>query len=369
MAALLTSEAQNADKTVKYIAECREMGIEILPPDINESYRDFTVFEGKIRFGLTAVKNVGDAAIDGILQERDAGGKFKSLRDFCRRVDLRKVNKRVIESLIKCSAFDCSGARRSQMMTALEEVLEQSQKAQRKKEEAQFTMFLPGKDTPEEPYPDMDEFPEKQLIAFEKETIGFYISRHPLITYQEEIRRITLDDSSTLADHTNASEVKVCGLINSLKEITTKKGERMAFLTLEDMKGFVEVILFPEVFKSAVPLLGGEDPVLVRGVLDLSEDQVKIKATEILLVSAATPSSISTLHLRVPIGSLDPAQLTGLKEILVIHPGGAEVRLHLMDEKRRETVIALGEKYRVNPSAELQNHVHHLLESSSMSIE
>ena len=143
----------------------------------------------------------------------------------------------------------------------------------------------------------------------------------------------------------------------------------MAFLTLEDMKGFVEVILFPEVFKSAVPLLGGGDPVLVRGVLDLSEDQVKVKATEILLVSAATPSPISTLHLRVPIGSLDPAQLTGLKEILVIHPGGAEVRLHLMDERRRETVIALGEKYRVNPSAELQNHVQHLIESSSMSIE
>jgi len=369
MAALLTSEAQNADKIVKYIAECREMGIDILPPNINESYRNFTVVEGKIRFGLTAVKNVGDAAIDAILQEREGGDGFRSLRNFCRRVDLRKVNRRVIESLIKCGAFDFSGARRSQMMTGLDETLEEAQKAQRKKEEAQFTMFLPREGATEEEYPEIDEFPEKQLIAFEKETIGFYISRHPLLHYQEEINRLTQDDTSTLVDHPNGSEIKVCGLINGWKEITTKKGERMAFLTLEDMKGFVEVILFPEVFKSALPLLGGGDPVLVRGVLDLSEDRAKIKATELLPVSEFTPSSVTMLHLRIPIASVVPSQLTDLKEILVTHPGGSKVCLHLIDEKQQETVIALGDPYRVNLSLDFQDRVQHLFKSSSISLE
>ncbi len=134
MAASLTSEVQNADKIVKYIAECREMGINILPPDINESFRDFTVVGDQIRFGLAAVKNVGDAAIEAILKEREERGRYKSLSDFCRRVDLRKVNRRVIESLIKCGAFDFSKANRSQMLTALEDIIEQSQLAQRKKE-------------------------------------------------------------------------------------------------------------------------------------------------------------------------------------------------------------------------------------------
>ena len=191
MAALLTSEVQNADKIVKYIAECREMGIDILPPDINESYKHFTVIGNQIRFGLAAVKNVGDAAIDAILLEREEKGTFESLFDFCKRVDSRKVNRRVIESLIKCGAFDFSKYHRSQMLTALEEFLDRSQWVQRKKEEAQMNMWMPILKETEESYPEIDEFPENQLIAFEKETIGFYISRHPLSRYQEEIRKYT----------------------------------------------------------------------------------------------------------------------------------------------------------------------------------
>ena len=260
MAALLTSEVQNADKILKYIAECREMGIEILPPDMNESYKNFTAIGKQIRFGLAAVKNVGDAAIDGILLERDERGKFQSLLDFCSRVDLRKVNRRVIESLIKCGAFDFSKAHRSQMLTALEDILERSQRAQKMKADSQFSMFAPILGKREEEYPEIDEFPEKQLIAFEKETIGFYITRHPLSSYQKEIERHTGQDISTLPKLQNGAEVRICGLANGWKEIVTKKGDRMAFLTLEDMKGFVEIILFPDVFKAALPFLRGENP-------------------------------------------------------------------------------------------------------------
>ena len=157
-----------------------------------------------------------------------------------------------------------------------------------------------------EDYPDIDEFPENQLIAFEKETIGFYISRHPLSRYQEEIKKHTDLDSSTLSKLQNGAEVKICGLVSGLKEIVTKKGDRMAFLTLEDMKGFVEVILFPEVFKAASPFLRGGDPLLVKGILDLSEEHVKIKGTEVHPLPEVPSSSMKPFHLKIPSQPLLP---------------------------------------------------------------
>ncbi len=361
MAASLTSEVQNADKIVKYIAECREMGIDILPPDINESFRDFTVVGNKIRFGLAAVKNVGDAAIEAILKEREEGGRYRSLLDFCRRVDLRKVNRRVIESLIKCGAFDFSKRHRSQMLTVLEDLLEESQWAQRKKEGNQLSMWAPLPEEGGVRYPEIDEFPEAQLIGFEKETIGFYISRHPLMRYQEEIKKFTDQDSSTLLQLPNGSEVRLVGLVSGLKEIVTKKGDRMAFLTLEDLKGFVEVILFPEVFKSSMNYLRGGMPLLVRGTLDLSEEQIKVKGIDIKPLSEISLTTPPALHLRIPIASLKKGQLEQLREILLEHPGSTPVFLHLMDGNQQETVIAPSEDYRVDPSPGLQNEIKNLL--------
>ncbi len=369
MAASLTSEVQNPDKIVKYIAECREMGIDILPPDINESYKHFTVIGNQIRFGLAGVKNVGDAAVDAILIEREERDKFKSLFDFCKRVDSRKVNRRVIESLIKCGAFDFAKIHRSQMLTALGEFLERSQWAQRKKEDAQMDMWMSIQKETEESYPEIDEFPEEQLIGFEKETIGFYISRHPLARYQEEIKIHTGEDTSTLSKLSNGAEVKICGLVSGLKEIVTKKGDRMAFLNLEDMKGFVEVILFPEVFKAALPCLRGGDPILVRGVLDLSEDHVKIKGSEVQPLSEATPSSIKTLHLKISLSSLLPSQLSDLKEIIIAHKGIFRVLLHLTNGKEQETVIALSNHYAVDPTQEFQNKIKNLFKFPFLSFE
>jgi DNA polymerase-3 subunit alpha len=369
MAALLTSEAQNADKIVKYISECREMGIEILPPDINESFKHFAVMENQIRFGLTAVKNVGDAAIDIILAEREAHGKFQSLYGFCHRVDLRKVNRRVIESLIKCGAFDFSKVHRSQMLTVLGELLEQSQRTQKKKGEPQLSMLLDHSTALEEDYPDIDEFPENQLVAFEKETIGFYITRHPLSRYEDEIKRHTELDTSALPKLKNGAEVKICGLVSGLKEIVTKKGDRMAFLTLEDLKGFVEVILFPEVFKAALPSLRGGDPLLVKGILDLAEDHVKIKGTEVHALSGSPSSPKKPLHLRIPISQFVPSQLSDLRDIIVANRGPSKVLLHFMGKNNREVVVALSDQYTVDPSQDFRNHVQDVFKAAVISVE
>ncbi|HSB04354.1 MAG TPA: DNA polymerase III subunit alpha, partial [Thermodesulfobacteriota bacterium] len=369
MAALLTCEAQNVDKIVKYISECREMKIEILPPHINESFKHFAVKGNQIRFGLAAVKNVGDAAIDALLTERGERGPFRSFFDFCQRVDLRRVNRRVVESLIKSGAFDFSNVRRSQMLTSLEAILNRSQAIQKKKGEAQISMFASNLKE-EEPYPEIEEFSEKQLIAFEKETVGFYFSRHPLAHYEEAIKRITQEDSSTLSERPNGSEVKICGLVSGLKEITTKKGDRMAFLTLEDIKGLVEVILFPEAFKASLTWLRSGDPIIVRGTLDLSdEQQVKIKGMEVQPLSDVPSQTPKTLHIRIPFASLTPTRLADLKALLLTHRGGCHVTLHITNGNSGETVIALSDQYGVDPSPVFQTMLKHLLGSSHLSLE
>jgi DNA polymerase-3 subunit alpha len=369
MAALLTSEVQNADKILKYIAECREMGIEILPPDINESDKNFTVIGNQIRFGLAAVKNVGEAAIDVIMMDREGKGEFKSLYEFCYRVDLRKVNRRVVESLIKCGAFAFSKAHRSQMLTVLGELLEQSQWTKKKKGEPQLSMLIDHSRELKEDYPDIDEFSENQLIAFEKETIGFYISRHPLAHYQEEIKKHTDLDTSTLPKLQNGAEVKICGLVSGLKEIVTKKGDRMAFLTLEDMKGFVEVILFPEVFKAALPCLRGGDPLLVKGTLDLTEEHIKIKGTEIHALPGLPSSPVKPLHFKISLSSLMPSQLVDLKESIDANRGPSKILIHFIDEKKRETVVALSDRYTVDPSQYFKDTIQNLFKSSFISFE
>jgi DNA polymerase-3 subunit alpha len=228
---------------------------------------------------------------------------------------------------------------------------------------------MPATRETEESYPEIDEFPENQLITFEKETIGFYISRHPLSSYQEEIKKYTDEDTSTLPRLQNGAEVKICGLVSGLKEIVTKKGDRMAFLNLEDIKGFVEVILFPEVFKAALPSLRGGDPILVRGTLDLSEDHVKIKGMEIHSLSKALFPLVKTFHLKIPLSSLTKSNLVDLKEIIIANKGSYKVLLHFIDGEHRETVIALSDHYTVDPSQNFQNHIRKLFKSSLISFE
>ena len=215
----------------------------------------------------------------------------------------------------------------------------------------------------------MDEFPEDQLIAFEKETIGFYISHHPLSRYQEEIKKHTDLETSSLSKLPNGAEVRICGLVSGLKETLTKKGDRMAFLTIEDMKGFVEVILFPEVFKAALPCLRGGDPILVKGILDLSEEHIKIKATEVHPLLEQPSSSMNPLHFKISLASFTSSQLADLKKVILAHRGSCNVLLHFIDGNDQETIVALSDQFRVDPSHHFKTQIKNLFRSSPHSFE
>ncbi len=371
MAALLTCEMDNTDKVVKYIGECQDMGVEILPPDINESYRDFTVVGDKLRFGLAAVKNVGGSAVDSIIAEREKNGPFRDIFDFCQRVDLRKVNKRVLESLIKCGAFDFTGAHRSQMVAVLNEAIEMAQLRQRERASKQVSLFGAfgggiANEGLHPQLPDIEEWHENQLLSFEKETLGFYITSHPLARYEEDIRRFTSEDTANLARFESGREVTVCGVVTTFKEITTRKGERMAFASLEDLKGVIEIIIFPDVFLSSLPYLKGDEPILVRGILDRGEDAPKIKATEVMPLSRIKEGSFSRVHINLTTPGLTGDLLERLKSILLGESGRCRVFLHMIIPNRSETVISLPEQFNVAPSDSVAKRVeeifgHHIV--------
>ncbi|MBI2370372.1 MAG: DNA polymerase III subunit alpha [Deltaproteobacteria bacterium] len=377
MAALLSTEKANTDKVIRHIADCREMGITVLPPDVNESHEDFTVVGGKIRFGLGAVKNVGGAAVEAIQAAREEGGPFASLPDFCARVDLRRVNRRVIESLIKCGAFDFTGAARAQLMTALGGAMEAAQRRQRGRLAPQQDLFggAPrGRDWFEEGLPEIPEWPESQRLTFEKEALGFYITGHPLARVERLIRSFATADTARLGEFPDGTEVRLGGIVSALKEINTRKGGRMAFVTLEDLQGFVELIVFSDLYLNASPLLKGEEPILVRGVVDrgqvrgmgergegAGQETVKVIAREVLPLAEARARLASALHLRVQAPATSSLALTALRDCLGKAPGPVPVYLHVQLPGRSETVIALPPEYGVTPSDALLEGLRGLL--------
>ncbi|RLB07681.1 MAG: hypothetical protein DRG50_02090 [Deltaproteobacteria bacterium] len=370
MAALLTCDMDNTDKVMRYVAECREKGIEVHPPDINESDWGFTVYRGGIRYGLGAVKNVGFGAVEEILRLRDEKGRFSSLFDFCESVDLRKVNRRVLESLIKAGAFDFTGARRSQLMLVLEEALEKGQAKQRQRWRGQPALF----DTLESQQaqmqlPDLEEWPESQLLSFEKEVLGFYLTSHPLAKYEQDIRELTTADTQALAEMGNGTQVSICGLVAEVKEISTKRGEQMAFLSLEDMKGRVEVIVFPELFRSARPYVKVDLPVLVKGTLDKGEERVKVKASALLPLDEAKKQKVSKVHIRLRTLGLSKEQMLKLREILEENRGDCEALIHLIVPPRSEVIIAPSPELMVDPSEELLRSVEGLLGAKTVTME
>ncbi|MFY9296127.1 MAG: DNA polymerase III subunit alpha [Caldicoprobacterales bacterium] len=289
MAALMTSVMGNSSKVAGYIQYCRKRGIEVLPPDVNQSYANFSVVGDKIRFGLAAVKNVGLSAIDRIIKAREEKGEFVSLLDFCQKVDGEGINKRLLESLIKCGAFDSFGAYRSQLMAVYEKVLEGVVQDRRKNLAGQISLFNQAVIQQDQPMdfeilPDIKEFPQKILLSMEKETVGVYISGHPLMEYKDILENLT----STLDIHQSASEdeamlganvlmdgarVRVGGIIVEHKRKSTKNNNLMAFITLEDLYGTIEIIVFPAVYKKYHKLLDNDSTVIIEGKLSLREDE------------------------------------------------------------------------------------------------
>jgi DNA polymerase-3 subunit alpha len=380
MAALLTEDMENTDKVLKNINEIRNMGIAILPPDINASSRDFTVHASDIRFGLGAVKGVGGAALEAVMEAR-LEGPFKSLHDFCERVDLRRVNRRVIEALIKCGAFDSIGGRRAQYMEILDEAVDTGQKLQRERELGQESLF--GTEQIVVPrgggrLPDQDEWPENVLLANEKEALGFYITGHPLARHSASIKRFATCDTAGLAERRDGEEVSLCGIVAGIKELTTKKGDRMAFVTFEDLSGFVETVIFPEVYMAAIDLLKNDEPLLVRGTVDAGEEPQdegegqgngkgggasrgsKLLVTEVLSLKEVRGRLTKRVHFRLTTPGLDENQLRSLRDIVGRYRGECEGIIHLVIPNRSETLVKLPDSLKIQACDELMDDVEKL---------
>jgi DNA polymerase-3 subunit alpha len=360
MAALLTSEMANTDKVVVHMDECRSMGISILPPDVNVSGFSFGVDGAAIRFGLGAVKNLGQKAIEAIVAARASEGRFQGLVDFCRRLDLQLVNRRVVESLIKAGAFDGLGRPRAQLLAGLDAAFDAAQRYQRERDQSQVSMFdLLGGPTPAlEPDPldaTIAEWDPEQRLAFEKEVLGFYLSGHPLRGVWEQARRLGVIGTGALAQIEDGGRVLVCGLVAGLREINTKNGNRMGFLTLEDVEGTIEVTVFPEAFRQAGALLHGSAPVLVRGRVEGAGGPRKLLADEIRPLPAAPEATADgdeepAGSCRVAVRGEAPEILAALRAVCQAHPGAATLTLDLAVGETAVTVRA--RNLRVRPSPE-----------------
>jgi len=363
MAALLTSEMHSTDGVVKYILECRNHGIEVLPPDINYSDKVFNVYGDKIRFGLVAVKNVGEGAIETIIESREDEG-FSSLFDFCERVDLKKVNKRVVESLIKCGAFDSTGANRSQMMASLEDALDYGQRVQKERLDPQIGLF-DGTVNPQvinaPAFSEIEEWSENQRLVFEKESLGFYISGHPLKRYEDLLDKFTNANAISIKDLKSGGAVRIGGLIRSTKIIKTKKGDLMAFVTIEDLHGAVEATVFSRVYATVKDLLVEDNPVLIQGQIQKDEQSVKILAEKVVAMDKAEEIWTASIHFNLEISRTDREALAKLHEILQRHPGGCRAYLHLQSPEKSDSIVALPDSLKLKVGGGLIREVNELL--------
>ena len=393
MASLLTSVMGNDEKVALYIKECKNMQIDILPPDINQSLVNFTVVgKNSIRFGLAAIKNVGEKAVENIIQERKKNSSFRSLLDFCSRLDLRLVNKRVIESLIKCGAFDSLGFKRSQLLEVLDSCLRKSQELQKGQKEGQTSLFdllqVPVKqdikeNTFLETIPDIPEFTRNELLAMEKELLGLYISYHPLQDYKDKLQEIINFTSADLETLPDKSKIILGGIINNIKRKSTKNGNLMVFVNLEDLEGVVEVIVFPKIYEQYKESIRKEEIVIVKGRVDISEGKIKVLAEEIYPLEEywkerATHfpkrgknnkgNNLAELHLTINLANKQPDFLWELKEIFNTHSGNDRVYFHFVD-KGRNIVQAIDKKYSVHINPELISHLQEILGKEAVWIE
>jgi DNA polymerase-3 subunit alpha len=366
MAALLTSEKDNTDKILQYIGDCKAKGINILPPDVNESDRDFSVI-GKedIRFGLAAVKNVGEAAIDSALETRENEGPFTSLLDFCERVDGRKANRRVLESLIKCGAFDFTKAWRAQLAASLDKTMEIAAGRQRDLMTGQSRIFDLMGDAGENAaadvkLPDLPEWPERERLSNEKEALGFYITGHPLAQLEDLLNEYATCDTSNLIEVPDKQEVRIGGVVAKLREITTKRGDRMGFVTLEDLKGSSEVVVFSDVYQESLPLIKGERPLFVVGNADTDGETAKIIARSIVALSDVPEQFTDSIHFHLRSPEIDENHLQQLKNVISRYPGKCPAYVHLFDQNNTETVLRLPDDMRLAPNGALVKAVEKL---------
>ena len=386
MAASLSADMDNTAKVVVFINECKEMGIRILPPDINESTREFKVTGNSIRFGLEAVKGVGSSAIDAIV-ETGREKNFSSFSDFCLRADSRRVNKKVIESLIKAGAMDSMG-KRAQLMEALPDVMEAAVRYQKQVSIGQESMFGDINEAPAERLPVIEEWNESELLAMEKEALGFYITGHPLNKYKEILDKLGVIPTTELVELQDRQEVNLGGIVRGVKKIQTRKtGDLMAYLTLEDMYSTIEVIVFPDVYQEAQDLITEDTPLLVAGYLDKTDKGTKIVAKQIVSIkessrlkkqnaarkprsknnggsarSKETPDAPATANKSLTLTMFNdtkPEDIPKLDKIFSKYSGDYRVYIKIISPKNWETLLSTNRQ--VLPSKEMLAEVEELL--------
>ncbi len=364
MAALLTAVKRDKDRTALYLHECRQMGIRVLVPDVNLSDVDFSAVGGDITFGMSAVRNVGEAVVRPIIDERQRGGEFTSFSDFINRVDLAVLNKRTIDSLIKAGAFDSLGHSRRGLFETYLDTLDATISRRRAEEMGQYSLFGGGDDEIEEveiAIPAHD-WGKKIQLAFEKEMLGLYVSDHPLFGIERSLQAICTCTVPGLWEREDKDKVTIGGVVGSITRRYTKGGDPMLFFVLEDLQGSTEVVAFPKVVAEYGPLVREDAIVVVTGRVDHRGDDVKFIAQELREPELTEESMV---RLRVPAARLSRNMVDRLRGALQNHPGGAAVYLHMTSENG-EKVIRLGEEHRVEPRSALFAELRELLGPSAV---
>jgi DNA polymerase III subunit alpha len=355
MAALISTVMNTKDRVPFYVNACREMGIEVEPPDVNSSQQDFAVVEGKIRFGLNAVKNVGEAAADAIVRARGEGGTFTSLWEFTERADPQVVNKRALESLVKCGALDSTGSTRMGMLAVLDSALGLGQKHAADRLAGQASIFggfgeVESAEEKHHPPISVGEFDDRELLRLEKETLGLYVSEHPLEQARAELRRKTDCALADVERRRDGEIVTVGGIVSALKHLTTKRGEPMVFATLDDPTGSAEVVVFNSTYASAREYLEPDRVLVVKGRVDHKQaGETKLVAMEVRpFESVAVRSEI---RLRIDARQAPAGLIRELASLVRDFPGDAPVYVSL-ETSLGERTLALGPDYRVKPEAD-----------------
>jgi DNA polymerase III subunit alpha len=373
MAAVLTSEIGNTDKIVMYIAECKDMGIPVLPPDINESALHFHSSQGSIRFGMLAIRNVGEGAIRSVLEYRDHHGRFHNLFQFCEEVDSRSLNKRVLESLVKSGALDSLGWKRSQFMALIDAAIEHGQKARRDRESGQKGLFTDSTSgqaaVPELKPPCIPEWPVEQLLASEKETLGFYVSGHPLDRFVSEVSRFSKKNIAELNSDGNSVECTIAGIVTDFRTRRTKKGDLMALFTLEDLTGAVETVVFPNAYPKFEPYMKADFPILVSGRFEIEDGRgAKVIASDLQPLLGIAERKAKTLCIRASISQLSPDSAVLLHRLLENNRGDTGVDVELYYPSDFRVNIQSSDFVRVKSSPELKQQIESICGEGSVRV-
>lgn len=332
MAALMTLEMGDSENTLKNLNECREQAIPVLPPDLNYSSAKFSVQDRKIRYGLEAVKGVGEKAVSHIIEVREKGAPFVSLEDFAERIDTHMVNRRVVENLIKCGAFDFSGDSRNSMIERLEDVLKAAQSLGRQRNTNQIGLFGGGQAPKIEiarRAQKLPEWPVNQKLAFEREALGFYISGHPLEKFRKDLAKLGAKTTQQLREIGKTGQVKVGGVATTLRLKNTKKGDRYATFALEDYIGTIETIVWPDTYKQVANLLAAEDPILITGKLDVTNERRTLICEKIESLIALRDRQASMAVMDMETRDCREELLAGLASIFRRHPGPCPIRVQV----------------------------------------